>query len=76
VLWCATCNLTPNPRARHCSYCGKCVEVYDHHCVWLNTCVGRKNHRRFYAYIAAQLLLVGYAIHCIIRDAKLHHRCG
>lgn len=74
VLWCATCNLTPTPRARHCTFCNKCVEVFDHHCIWVNTCIGRKNHRRFYAYIVAQLTLVIYALHHIIRDAKLGHR--
>ena len=74
MLWCAACNLTPTARARHCTLCNKCVEVYDHHCVWVNTCVGRKNHRRFFAYLALQLALVVYAMHCIIRDARLHQR--
>ena len=32
-------------RAKHCRICDKCVEGFDHHCKWLNTCVGSKNYR-------------------------------
>ena len=39
--------------SRHCRICNKCVEDFDHHCKWLNTCVGKKNYRFFLALIAA-----------------------
>ncbi|GMR51694.1 hypothetical protein PMAYCL1PPCAC_21889, partial [Pristionchus mayeri] len=33
--------------AKHCKRCNKCCEFFDHHCVWLNTCIGGKNYRLF-----------------------------
>ncbi|CAN0404972.1 unnamed protein product, partial [Laminaria digitata] len=39
----------------HCGDCGLCVGRMDHHCVWLNNCVGCGNHRRFVAFVLCQL---------------------
>lgn len=32
-------------RTRHCKSCNKCVEDFDHHCPYLNTCIGHRNYR-------------------------------
>ncbi|XP_021254415.1 palmitoyltransferase ZDHHC23 isoform X7 [Numida meleagris] len=45
--WCAKCHLVRPARAGHCRLCGRCVRRLDHHCVWINSCVGEQNHQAF-----------------------------
>lgn len=49
---CPTCWVQKGLRTKHCSVCNSCSEVMDHHCVWLNRCVGRRNNRLFVLFIA------------------------
>ena len=39
-------------RAKHCRVCDRRVARFDHHCVWIDRCVGAGNHRAFVAFIA------------------------
>ncbi|CAK79451.1 unnamed protein product (macronuclear) [Paramecium tetraurelia] len=48
---CADCKLVRPKRSKHCDVCQQCVMVYDHHCPWINNCVGAKNHFVFYFFI-------------------------
>lgn len=48
---CPKCEVLRTPDSRHCFICNKCVERFDHHCHWLNTCVGAGNHLWFYSYL-------------------------
>jgi palmitoyltransferase len=48
---CGFCDIDQPLRARHCEDCGRCVRRYDHHCPWLDTCVGENNHRFFLVFI-------------------------
>ncbi|GAB2282484.1 hypothetical protein Dimus_017027 [Dionaea muscipula] len=54
---CDYCNLVQPPRSKHCLDCCKCVLEFDHHCVWLGTCVGQGNHCRFWWYLAVETTL-------------------
>ena len=39
---CSTCEIERIRRCKHCSRCNTCVFRMDHHCGWLNNCVGYK----------------------------------
>ena len=54
---CPDCNTIRTSRSRHCSVCGHCVERFDHHCPWINNCVGVRNHNYFFIYIVFQELV-------------------
>lgn len=54
---CTYCNVVQPPRAKHCHDCDKCVLQFDHHCVWLGTCIGQGNHCRFWWYICEETAL-------------------
>lgn len=42
----------PKPeRAHHCKVCKTCVLKYDHHCPWINQCVGLGNERYFILFM-------------------------
>lgn len=44
---CRKCFLTKPERAHHCSVCKRCCLKMDHHCPWINNCVGWNNYRNF-----------------------------
>lgn len=48
---CADCLTIRTTRSKHCSVCNKCIERFDHHCPWINNCVGANNHRYFIGFV-------------------------
>ncbi|XP_058182053.1 probable protein S-acyltransferase 15 isoform X2 [Rhododendron vialii] len=44
---CAKCSAYKPPRAHHCRSCRRCILRMDHHCMWINNCVGHRNYKAF-----------------------------
>ncbi|CAK9031839.1 unnamed protein product [Durusdinium trenchii] len=40
-----------------CRICGRSIHGRDHHCVWINQCVGTHNHRSFLLFLLGLTLL-------------------
>lgn len=54
TIWdkkCKRCNEIKPARAHHCAVCDTCVFQMDHHCPWVNNCLGADNMRFFLLFI-------------------------
>ena len=51
---CPECEIIRTGRSRHCIICHQCVDRYDHHCPWINNCIGLNNHNQFLLYLIFQ----------------------
>ncbi|XP_056648716.1 palmitoyltransferase ZDHHC3 isoform X2 [Diorhabda sublineata] len=64
VNWtvCARCETYRPPRAHHCRICQRCIRRMDHHCPWINNCVGERNQKYFIQFLIYVGTLSVYAI--------------
>ena len=60
VLCFQVCFVIKPDRAHHCSVCERCILKMDHHCPWVNNCVGFGNYKFFLLFVS-----YGYA-YCIL----------
>ncbi|XP_023679863.1 uncharacterized protein [Paramormyrops kingsleyae] len=51
--FCIYCEMFQPDGSKHCKLCGMCILEYDHHCLFLNRCVGRDNRRLFVLFLLA-----------------------
>ncbi|KAE9413347.1 hypothetical protein Angca_005351, partial [Angiostrongylus cantonensis] len=54
--FCNICQIHVNEKTKHCRRCNVCVEVFDHHCIWLNNCIGKKNYGMFIIMVISIVL--------------------
>ncbi|KAK4809994.1 hypothetical protein QYF61_004901 [Mycteria americana] len=60
VRFCDRCQLIKPDRCHHCSVCAICVLKMDHHCPWVNNCIGFSNYKFFLLFLAYALLYCLY----------------
>lgn len=53
----------------HFCFLCRCVNQFDHHCQWLNNCVGKENYKLFLALIIA--VLINSIIYCVFLSMSL-----
>ena len=58
---CSTCKMQKPARSKHCKICKACICKHDHHCIWINQCVGYSNYKYFLAFILSHSLICFYA---------------
>ena len=54
--YCPYCRVKKTSTVKHCHVCKKCVSGFDHHCNWIDNCVGEKNKIRFIIFVSITLL--------------------
>ncbi|KAG7197605.1 hypothetical protein KM043_006043 [Ampulex compressa] len=63
---CTRCETYRPPKAQHCRICKRCVRRMDHHCPWINNCVGERNQKYFIQFLVYVGMLALYAITLVI----------
>jgi len=72
---CMECHGGETPHVRHCHICGRCTVLQEHHCFWVNNCVGAYNFKAHFLLLVYTImflvivfvLLSGSIAHCGMR---------
>ena len=60
--FCFKCSVIKTDNLKHCSICNKCCHEFDHHCFWVNNCIGKNNYLAFISLLYICLIDFLYMI--------------
>ncbi|CAF1174013.1 unnamed protein product [Adineta steineri] len=56
LQYCTICQGFKTSQAYHCRKCSRCISKFDHHCPWMNTCIGHVNQTNFCWFLFYSIL--------------------
>lgn len=62
MMYCYQCQSYMRPKSKHCWNCKKCIAGFDHHCLWVDHCIGERNYGYFFATIFLATVLFGLVV--------------
>jgi len=69
--FCTVCMIRKPLRSKHCRRCGRCVAREDHHCPWVDNCIGLNNHKHFILYVLFLIAGIGFLIRLTIAYVEI-----
>ena len=79
TLFCSICKKFVHESTKHCGGCNRCCYGFDHHCDWLNNCIGKQNYslfRRLIAWYMVYLLMTLLLIVFLFVSGKMVVKTG
>lgn len=64
---CRECDCYVSSDCKHCYRCSVCITGFDHHCKYLNNCIGAKNYRFFIGLLLSLVSLCAFKIYSAVR---------
>lgn len=69
---CNICQTYKPPRCHHCSRCNKCYLKMDHHCIFLDTCIGFHNYKFFIQFMAINVIMIIFIVTIVSIDFSIN----
>ena len=70
MKYCRVCRSSVNERSYHCGRCNRCTDGFDHHCLYLGSCIGKGNYEVF---IRILLCFIFHLLSLIAQAAWVFH---